>query len=194
MIVNTSDSLSKSLLFSAALMLPALYSCGNKSERHADTPATAVAPEEFHADNDIAMTLASITDALRVKEPLDTNEYNFNGILTDGQGHPLYTSTRGLPGEWDVDVITPSSVVIRNEDIGDLLSDDLQSYITNSLGITSHDIIYSRTADDDHEPDITVYDANGCYLRIETRQSTASNGIEGPLMRILATTEAPRLD
>ncbi len=63
------------------------------------------ATEYFHADNDIAMTVRSLADAIKVGEPLDSTEYDFNGVLTDGQGAPLYTDVQGSPGTWIVDVL-----------------------------------------------------------------------------------------
>jgi hypothetical protein len=149
--------------------------------------------EDYHADNDIAMTLSSIADAIRVKEPLDSVEYNYVGILTDGEGHPIYTNLQGMPGSWDIEVLNDESVVIRNVEIGDLLSDDLESYITAALGLSEQDLIYSEHDEDEPYTDIAVYDFDGGFLRIETRMSTASNGLEGPLMRIMATRTAPTL-
>lgn len=87
----------------------------------------------FHADNDIAMTLLSVTDALRVGETLDSTDYNYIGILTDGQGHPLYTGFDGLPGTWTVRVTGPSSLSITNDSPGDLNSADLMAYLRQTL-------------------------------------------------------------
>ncbi len=148
--------------------------------------STSLYSEEYHADNDIAMTLRSITDALRVGEPLDTLDYNFEGVLTDGEGHPLYTDIQGSPGTWEVDVISPTTAVIRNIYLGDLLPDDLESYIAGSLNLTSDNIIESTEFDDDDEAQLVIYDFGGGYLRIETRAAVAPNGLEGPLMSIVA--------
>lgn len=52
----------------------------------------------FHADNDIAMTVRSLVDAVRVGETLLPADYDFVGVLTDGQGTPLYTDVDGAPG------------------------------------------------------------------------------------------------
>lgn len=156
----------------------------------AATPSTdsaGVYDTSYHADNDIAMTVRSIADAIRVGEPLDTADYNFEGILTDGQGHPLYTDIQGAPGTWDVDVLSPTSAVIRNLYLGDLLPDDLESYLAGSLGVSDQNIIESNDYDDDDETTLTVYDLDGSYLRIETRSAIAPNGLEGPLMSIITT-------
>lgn len=142
--------------------------------------------DEYHADNDIAMTLRSITDALSVGEPLDTIDYNFEGVLTDGAGHPLYTDIQGTPGAWEVDVISPTSAVIRNIYLGDLLPDDLESYIAANLNLSAENIVESSDFEDDDETQLVVYDLGGCTLRIETRAAVAPNGLEGPLMRITA--------
>lgn len=153
--------------------------------------SASIYTEEYHADNDIAMTLRSITDALRVGEPLDTLDYNFEGVLTDGEGHPLYTDIQGSPGTWEVDVISPTTAVIRNIYLGDLLPDDLESYIAGSLNLSAENIIETAEYDDDDETQLVVYDTGGGYLRIETRGAVAPNGLEGPLMSIIATTTPP---
>ena len=56
----------------------------NKSAGNEETET-----HDDHADNDIAMTLRSIIDAVKVGEPLDSAQYNFTGTLTDGSGRPL---------------------------------------------------------------------------------------------------------
>lgn len=171
-----------------------LAGCGGKKPEgtSADTPAV-VSDEDYHADNDIAMTLASLVDAIRVREPLDSADYNFEGVLTDGQGRPLYTNIQGTPGVWDVDVLGPSSVVIRNVDLGDLLPEDLESYVTSALGLTPQDMVFSHSCDSP-DTEIVVYDFDGGFLRIETRMSQLANGLEGPLMRIVASRKAPDFD
>lgn len=176
----------------AGLILIGAAGCGNgKRTEGEEDSAVMISDEDYHADNDIAMTLLSITDAIRVGEPIDSLDYNYEGVLTDGQGHPLYTNLQGMPGKWDVDVLTPASVVIKNMDLGDLLPDDLENYITSTLGLTGHDVVYSHRTADDTDAEIVVYDFKGGFLRIETRMSHASNGLEGPLMRIMATRKAP---
>lgn len=147
--------------------------------------------EEYHADNDIAMIIRSIADAMRSGEPIDTADYNLEGVLTDGEGHPLYTDIQGTPGIWTVDVVSPSSVVIRNIYLGDLLPDDLENYIASSLNLTSDDLIRSTEFDNDDEASLVVYDLKGSYLRLETRAAVAANGLEGPLMSIIATKTPP---
>lgn len=154
------------------------------------TEDTATISEDYHADNDIAMTVRSIVDALNVGEPLDTLDYNFEGVLTDGEGHPLYTDIQGSPGLWEVDVINPSSAVIRNVYLGDLLPDDLESYLVASLSLNPSDLIESEEYDDDEETQLVVYDLKRLELRIETRAAVAPNGLEGPLITIRLTAKS----
>lgn len=168
-----------------------LVSCNGEKTTGAeksDTAAVATNDEEyFHADNDIAMTVRSIVDAIRVGEKLDTTDYNFNGILTDGSGRPLYTTTQGHPGIWDVDVLSSTSAVVRNEDVGDLLPEDLEQYLTYNLDLSKSDIIDSLEYHGAEGAETTVYGFDGGYLRIDVRNTAAANGLEGPLVRITAS-------
>lgn len=149
--------------------------------------------EEFHADNDIAMTIRSLADAIRVGEPLDSTQYDFLGVLTDGQGAPIYTDVQGAPGEWVIDVIDKGSVSLKNVYLGDLLPKALETYILESLSLTnalplefeSHD---AETYDD---TSIELYDFGGGYLRFETRSGIAPNGVEGPLLTIILSADPP---
>lgn len=147
----------------------------------------------FHADNDIVMTIKSLADALRVGEPLDSTQYDFEGVLTDGQGTPLYTDIQGAPGTWQVDILDVNNAIIRNIYLGDLLPDDLQAYILQSLEIpTPIEMDYLGVeAIDDDETDISVFDCHGVYLRFEVRAGVAPNGIEGPQISIIMSSEPP---
>lgn len=147
--------------------------------------------EDYHADNDIAMIVKSIVDAVCGGEPLDTAEYKYEGVLTDGEGHPLYTDIQGSPGEWEVDVISSTTAVVRNIYLGDLLPDYLESYLTATLNLGQPDLIASTEFNDDDEADLVVYDLKGGYLRLETRAAVAPNGLEGPLMSIVVTKTPP---
>ena len=170
--------------------------CSHEGKEDEETREAEESSEEaFHADNDIAMTVRSIVDAISVGEPLDTADYNFEGVLTDGSGRPLYTDVQGLPGKWDIDVLSKSQVVIRNLGIGDLLPEDLIHYIAGSLELTDADILRDTHSvlDDDEEAERVVYDFGGGYLSIDTRSSMAMNGLEGPLMTITATRKKPAL-
>lgn len=149
--------------------------------------------DEFHADNDIAMTILSLADAIKVGEPLDSTQYDFEGVLTDGQGSPLYTDVQGSPGLWQVDVVDNHSAVIRNIFLGDLLPTDLQSYLLLSLGLNDDNRMSfsSEDADNNDETEIMVYDFGGGYLRFEVRAGIAPNGLEGPLLSIILSADPP---
>ncbi len=141
------------------------------------------------------MTVRSIADAISVGEPLDTADYNYEGVLTDGSGRPLYTDMLGSPGTWDIEVLTPQTVVIRNNSVGDLLPDDLMHYLALSLDLSDSNILSAETSvlDDDDEAERVVYDFGGGYLRFDIRASTATNGLEGPLVTITASRKRPLL-
>ena len=169
------------------------HSGRNSNDKEVVTPQPVEAAEEFHADNDIAMTVRSIADAIRVGEPLDSTEYDFEGVLTDGQGTPLYTDVQGGPGIWVVDVLDSKNVTLRNLYLGDLLPNDLESYLLQSLGLTEkHRIFFTvHEAVDDEETNIVVYDFDGGYMRFETRSGIAPNGLEGPLLTIIMSADPP---
>lgn len=170
-------------------------SCNSADKKNETIATDSITDEDFHADNDIAMTISSIADAIRIGEQFDSIDYNFHGVLTDGQGTPLYTNIQGMPGEWDVEVLSKSSIVIRNRDVGDLLPDDLEMYLMNALGLSSFNILSEEESvlDQDLEATRTVYDFDGGYLRIDTRAAMASNGIEGSMMTITASRDRPAL-
>lgn len=185
----------KTHLLSLLIILPLLVSSCNAADKQSATPEDTIAPEDFHADNDIAMTVQSIADAIRIGENLDSADYNFHGILTDGQGIPLYTNVQGMPGIWDVEVLSKSSIVLRNRDIGDLLPEDLELYLMSALDLTGENLLSEEESvmDDDDEASRIVYDFEGGYLRIDSRAATASNGLEGPLITITLSRKRPAL-
>lgn len=154
---------------------------------------SAADSDDFHADNDIAMTVLSIADALKVGEPLDSAEYDFEGVLTDGQGAPLYTDVQGAPGIWEIDVLDKKNVIIRNVFLGDLLPLHLQTYILQSLSIDDSKrlLFEAHDAVNDDETDISVYDFDGGFLRFEVRSGIAPNGIEGPMLNIFISADPP---
>lgn len=170
------------LIFSSFILIG---SCTPENEKKNSDSSDNPPIEIYHADNDIAMTLRSLIDAIRVEEPLDSTDYDFEGVLTDGEGRPLYTDIQGSPGEWQVDVLSPTSVVLRNIYLGDLLPDDLQSYVEQSLALSPEDIIETDDYCDDDQTTTTVYNFQGGYLRFETRAAVAPNGLEGPLISII---------
>lgn len=155
--------------------------CGRKG----DSSSNRNAETEYHADNDIAMVVRSLADAVSVGEPLDSADYDYDGVLTDGQGTPLYTDMQGSPGQWEVNVINPSKAVIRNLYLGDLLPGDLESYITQTLNLGDSDYVETDEFDSDDESDLSLYNIPGGELRFEVRAGIAPNGLEGPLMSIV---------
>lgn len=166
-------------------------SCGKKEktvsvESQSEMPADTV-PEipVYHADNDIAMTLRSLVDALREDEPLDSASYNFEGVLTDGQGYPLYTDVQGGPGVWKVEVLGEHTAAIRNLYLGDLFPDDLRTYIISSLGIDPDSGANDESLDHDDHNSAIVYPIEGGEMRVETHSALTSNGREGIIMRII---------
>lgn len=159
--------------------------CGRNKSEGTEADSALIQSEEFHADNDIAMVVRSIADAISVGERLDSAEYNYNGVLTDGQGTPLYTDVQGAPGAWEVDVVTPEKAVIRNLYLGDLLPKDLEMYLTQSLDLDDSSRVETDEFDSDDEAELSLYEIPGGELRFETRAGIAPNGLEGPLMSIV---------
>lgn len=165
----------------------------NQDKGNVAPPPPIIVNEDFHADNDIAMTVRSLADAIKVGEPLDSTEYDFEGVLTDGQGAPLYTDVQGAPGVWVVDVLDQKNVTLRNLFLGDLLPDDLEAYLLQALRLSENDKLdfNAHEAVDEDETSIVVYDFNGGYLRFETRAGIAPNGLEGPLLTIIMSADPP---
>ena len=164
----------------SALLISSLTSCGKTNSESREKPAQSN-PESFHADNDIAMTIRSIADAIKVGEPLDSTDYDFRGVLTDGQGTPLYTDIDGIPGIWDIDVLDSGKALIKNLYLGDLLPKDLEIYILESLNINENQKIPSMpdSLEKANLTFVSVYDIAGGYLRYEVRPDTAPNGLTG---------------
>lgn len=162
-------------------------SCSSTEEKKEGRATESVTPETYRADNDIAMTVRSLADALSQGEPLDSADYNFEGVLTDGQGYPLYTDIQGGPGVWEVLVLSPRSAVVRNLYLGDLFPDDLGNYVISALGLSPDSEIQSHEYDDDEMTSVRLYSFNGGELRIESRSAVAPNGLEGPLVSIILT-------
>ena len=174
-----------------------LWSCGkgsNSGNASSDSPADSslYSSEDnvYHADNDIAMTLKSIADALHQGEQLDSIDYNYDGILTDGTGRPIYTDIQGAPGQWSIKVDSPESVSIRNLYLGDLLPEALENYITQSLGLDETHIVDAADFKKEDSEKTLAYQFDGGYLVFETRTALTPAGQEGPLMTIIATSGA----
>lgn len=173
-------------------MACAFTSCSTRETKEETPHADSVAAETYHADNDIAMTVRSLADALSQGEPLDSADYYFEGVLTDGQGYPLYTDIQGGPGVWEVMVLSPSTAVIRNLYLGDLFPDDLRHYVMQNLGLDEATRINTDDFIDDDQTSVDLYETNGVQIRFETRSAVAPNGLEGPLMSIILKSAASR--
>lgn len=171
----------------ALVLILFMVSCGAPTRETAADSAMSAGVDEYHADNDIAMTVRSVVDAIRVGEAMDTTDYNFNGVLTDGQGRPIYSNMHGVPGKWDVDVISEHCVSIRNVDLGDLITDDLECYILSGIGLDDSCIVDSLSRKVLEGSDRKVYDFDGGLIQFEVHNATAPNGIEAPLILITAT-------
>ena len=185
-----------SILISASLLIS---SCGrgNKTESEdtreslVDSTMSFSQDDNYHADNDIAMTIRSIADAINQGEQLDSIDYNFEGVLTDGTGHPLYTDVQGAPGAWSIKVKSPVAVAIKNLYLGDLLPEALETYVTQSLGLDNSNIVDTSKFRKDDLDKLVIYHFNGGYLIFETRTALTPTGKEGPLITIIATSNAP---
>lgn len=140
--------------------------------------ADTVSAQQVVQTADIAMTARSLADALVVGERLDSTDYDFEGILTDGQGTPLYTTMRGTPGMWVVEVTSPAGAAIRNTDLGDLLVEDLRVYLAGSLDMDDSDIVEAGPMETDEETHQVVYKKGELEMVMETRTETTSNGTE----------------
>ncbi len=166
-----------------SVMLIVLVSCGNKTSGISyESPM----PEEsqFHADNDIAMTVCSLVDAVRVGERLDSADYDFNGILTDGQGTPLYTDIEGNPGEWKVRVVSDYEARISNLYLGDLLTDDLRNYILGALNLNSADLVTAYINPIDEKEFIWLYDIGDVNVSFSETNVKSPSDLEGIIMSV----------
>lgn len=161
-------------LCSGTLLL--LSSCsGDGKTGDNDSDAT------FHADDDIAMVVRSLADAINVGEPLNSGDYAFQGVLTDGTGRPLYTDLEGMPGEWSIEVPDSTMAVVRSIKVGDLVADDLQNYIVGSLQLDPGDVYVSRRFKGRNQ---TIYNIPGGYLTMTTVSDTTASGYVGERISI----------
>lgn len=169
-------------IFISAAMQSCSWFSGNKTESDADS-ATVI--EDFHADHDIAMSVRSIMDAINVGQPLDSADYNFVGILTDGNGTPLYTDVQGTPGQWEVKVMSDKSAVISNLYLGDLLPDELIQYLLENLDIDNEPNIMAEDFKQGKFDNLAIYTKDNTDLLIEQQMASTPNGNEGPLLKII---------
>lgn len=166
----------------ALVLIGALSGCNSKESGKGCRES-----EEYHADNDIAMTVKSVSDAFTVGEPLTETDYRFEGVLTDGAGRPLYTDIMGTPGVWEVTVVSPRELKLRNVYLGDLLAADLRQYLEESLEL-GEPLREGVVEDaDGHETQIVEYSIPGGKLRVATTEATAANGVTGPMVSITLT-------
>lgn len=167
------------------IALLSLSGCIGSSSTGSSDSAEAVADNEPHADNDIAMTIRSIMDAMDVDQPLDTAEYNYRGILTDGSGRPLYTDIQGAPGQWSVEVLSPTRALIKNLYLGDLVPEELTQYLLASLEIPDSTMLTEESPARLPGSEIAVYDFGPGELIVETVNARTESGHHGPLVNIL---------
>lgn len=154
--------------------------------------------DEYHADNDIVMTLRSVMDTFESGDTITVEDYRFTGVLTDGEGRPLYTDSSGGPGEWEVDVTGPRELKVSNLHLGDLMPAQLERYLIDNLGLaealetgeTSGK--KSATRRREHETGETrTYSAHGCRIEYFVRPAQTATGKEGPLVTVTVTATAP---
>lgn len=150
--------------------------------------ASSPDPEPFHTSYDIAMRVRSVAAAINEGESIDSTDYNFSGVLTDGMGAPIFTDFEGMPGQWEVDVINSKEVKIRNIGTGDLIPGSLMEYVTASINS-------SAAGDDDPElrmvnkyesGDTTIekYTYGHTEIEVETCPETLPTGEVGPRLEI----------
>lgn len=185
------------LIFSTLIISASLWSCTNGGKKGQKDSADSISDtivyssdnNGYHADNDIAMTLKSIADALNQGEELDSLDYNYEGILTDGTGRTLYTDIQGSPGVWSIRVESPSTIAIKNLYLGDLLPESLENYIIQSFGLNETNRVDTSKFKNHYIENALVYHFEGGYLIFETQSALTPSGKEGPLMTIIATSD-----
>lgn len=168
-------------------------SCGSTGDDNADSAAdsplvvseeNADTAETFVADNDIAMTVRSVADAINLGESLDSADYCFNGVLTDGSGMPLFTDFSGLPGQWQIEVLTPRRLRIRNTKPGNLLPDELVDYLAEALSVIDRNDVKFVEERELGDSSISIYSFGKGNLQITTTPFSNETGEIGPLVEI----------
>lgn len=172
----------------AAMFVGLLAACSGAEKKSggsdtADSAKIPAKPEVFHVDTDIAMRVSSIVDALKQGERLDTTIYNFNGVLTDGAGAPIYTDVQGDPGKWEIRV-SDDVAELHNLYLGDFVPDFVRAYIADELGLTDEDIIKKGVVAGIGKEDVTYYRFDGGEIHFEVSKANTSDGKEGPLLTI----------
>lgn len=149
-----------------------------------ESTAAELEREMFVAGNDIGMAVRSVADAINVGERLDSTEYQFSGVLTDGSGMPLFTDFSGLPGQWQIEVVAPDMVKIRNTNPGDLLPEELVAYLAESLSVADRTDVKLVEEKEEGDSSISVFSFGKGNLRVTTRPFQLKTGEIGPLMEI----------
>lgn len=126
-------------------------------------------------------------DAISVGEPLDSAQYTFTGVLTDGGGRPIYTDIQGAPGTWEVRIVHNDRALLRNLHPGDLMPRALIKYLTDNTDLDDTNKVKEHSTDE--RIDVDCYSFKGCLIRFETRPALTTGGIESPLMTIDISSE-----
>lgn len=147
------------------------------------------AEADYHADNDIAMMVRSLADAISVDEELNAADYEYRGVLTDGRGRPLYTSPTGAPGVWTVRVANGKAAEITPDMPGNIMQADLKAYIATALGLSDEKIVRKPELHNRNFDEYTVYKIDGGHLCFESATHSDSRGGEMVNIRILLIKE-----
>ena len=171
-------------------VLSAVGGCGRvagddaESGQEAAAESASAVQEQFVANYDIGMTVRSVANTINIGEKLDSTDYNFAGVLTDGVGMPLFTDFSGMPGEWEIEVIDSVTVCIRNLDAGNLHPFELIDYIASNLEGESQPLLLQGESDRG-EAHIVTYRYGRTSISVETRPMNLENtGDVAPEMHI----------
>lgn len=190
--IEFADKDSKSLVV-AALALGLLASACSRERTHEQAKSesaavaesvAAVAEEQYAADNDIGMTVRSVANTINIGEKLDSTDYNFEGVLTDGVGMPLFTDFTGMPGQWEIEVVDSATLRIRNVDAGDLQPFRLMEYITANLSEQAQELELTGESDQGRAHIVNYRYGRTC-ISMETRPMAIENSADvAPVMEI----------
>ena len=149
-----------------------------------DSVISTAEPEPFIANNDIGMTVKSVANTINIGERLDSTDFNFEGVLTDGIGMPLFTDLQGMPGQWEIEVVDSTELRIRNTNAGNLRPHELLEYLSTTLGDggTEMQPVEEMDRGDTH---IQIYRYGRTELSVQTRpQQIGETGEVAPIMEI----------
>lgn len=170
--------------------LAAACSCSQKKKKVEKKIVEVVSAQRDTTDSvplqqiDIAMVVRSLSDELNMGGELDSANYDLHAVMTDGHGKPLYVVSDSVPGDWEVHVESPRSVVVRNLKLGNLLAEDLRIYIANALGLSDSDVIEAGIASGSKDTQAVVYERGKMRLEITMRPENDKNGKEHVWMAI----------